>query len=247
MDKNYKLDITYDGTNYHGWQEQKSNELTIQNVMQKAVYAATQKKVILTASGRTDAGVHALCQVASMQLDTSIPADKLHYAINAYLPEDIRVLKAEIVKDDFNARFSSKIKTYIYNIYNSRILNPFYNKYALQVGAELDIELMQKNAALLIGEHDFTSFYKTVQGIEKNPVRTIYNSKFIKNHDLITYEITGNGFLYNMVRIIVGTLVKIGIGQEEKDIISIMNLKNRIYAGPTAKPHGLFLKNVKYD
>lgn len=247
MGKNYKLDIAYDGTNYHGWQEQKENKNTVQSKLNSAIYAVTGETVSINASGRTDAGVHALNQVANVRLDTKIPAQKLTFAINAYLPDDIRVLNVETVDDGFDARFSAKKKTYIYRIYNSKVSNPFYKNYSLQVGGELDLQKMQLNAEMLIGEHDFTSFYKKVQGVEKNPVRVIYDSDISKRENMITFEITGNGFLYNMVRIISGTLIKIGLGKEDSSVADIMLKKDRIHAGPTAKPHGLFLKEVIYD
>lgn len=246
MVRNIKLTIAYDGTNYHGWQTQPK-KTTIQGEIEKAISIITkQEEVKLIASGRTDKGVHALGQVANFIADTRIESDKIRLALNANLPKDIRVLKSEDVPMEFHARFDALKKTYMYQIYNATVENPFYRNYSYFVPYKLDFDLMREASKLLIGTHDFKGFMAAGSQV-KTTVRTIYNLELIREKELIKLFITGNGFLYNMVRIIAGTLIDIGKGT--KDISCITNALesgDRTVLGYTANPEGLFLKEVIY-
>ena len=244
--KNIFLKVSYDGTNYCGWQKQ-NNAVSIQQTLEKAISNITREDIELIASGRTDSGVHALGQICNFKTGSNIPSQKFAYAINSKLPKDIRVIESKEVDFAFNARFTAKKKTYMYRIYNSEISSPFYYKYSMQVAQKLDMDLMSKNVKMLIGTYDWTSFYTYETNNPKNPVRTIYSADILKDSDMITFEIEGNGFLYNMVRIIVGTLIDIGLNKNERDIKRIIEKKDRSYAGATAKPQGLFLKEVCYQ
>lgn len=243
--KNIILNISYDGSNYSGWQRQ-NNANSIQETIENAIYKITDEKVDLIASGRTDSGVHALGQIANFKTYSNIRADKFAYAINSNLPDDIRINYSNQTDIDFNSRFMAKKKTYIYQIYNNDIKNPFNYKYTMQVKNKLNFELMQENIKMLIGTYDWTSFYTKEKDNPKNPIRTVYDCSLSKNQDILTIEITGNGFLYNMVRIIAGTLIEIGLDKKNMNIEQIIKAKDRKYAGATAKACGLFLKNVEY-
>lgn len=245
MLRNIRLLISYDGTNYCGWQRQ-NDMITIQDTIEKAIFKVTKEEVILTGSGRTDANVHALGQVANFITNSNIEADRFAYAINYNLDNDIRILNSDEVSMDFNSRFSSKKKTYLYQIYNSRIISPFYIKYAMQVPLNLDLELMKNASQLLIGEHDFRAFMASNSEI-KTTIRTIYDISIEKEENLIKIRITGNGFLYNMVRIIVGTLIDIGLKRKNEECIKkAINIGDRTLLGATARPNGLFLEKVVY-
>lgn len=243
--KNIKLTIAYDGINYHGWQKQ-NDTLTIQSVIEEAIYKLTGENVDLIASGRTDANVHAIGQVANFITNSNIFPEKFFVAINSLLNEDIRIISSEEVDIDFNSRFDAKKKTYLYQIYNNKILNPFYRMYSWHIPYELDYSLMEIALKELVGEHDFKAFMSANSNV-KSTIRTIYNTSIIKENDLIKIEVTGNGFLYNMVRIIVGTIVEIGNGRRDISCIKqAIELGQRDLLGRTAQPQGLFLKEVKY-
>lgn len=245
MLKNIRLVISYDGTDYCGWQKQ-NNAITIQNVMENCISKIIKEDVNLVASGRTDSKVHALGQVANFKMNCNIPVGNLVRAINSVLPDDIRVLNAEEVNVQFSARFSSKKKTYLYKIYNDEIFSPFYSRYSTFIPYKLDIGIMKQALELLVGEHDFRAFMSSGSGV-KNTIRTIYSVNLLKKDSIIEIEITGNGFLYNMVRIIVGTIIE--IGNEKRNINCIKDAfiyKDRSLLGKTAKPEGLFLRKVIY-
>lgn len=240
-----KATIAYDGTNYCGWQIQP-NGVTIQETVEKAIEEVLGTKIKITASGRTDAGVHALGQVFHFDNSSTIPANKLSFAINAKLPEDIRILKTEIVSNDFHARYSAKNKTYIYKMYLGKYRNPLKRNYETYIGKEINIIPMQAAAEMLLGSHDFVGFSSSGSDV-KTTVREIFNANIDRNGDELQFEITGNGFLYNMVRIIVGTLIEIGEGKKDAECIAkILNTKKRNLGGKTAKPQGLYLLKVKY-
>lgn len=241
---NIFLTISYDGTNYAGWQKQKKAN-TIQENIENAIYEITNERVNLIASGRTDSGVHAISQVANFTTSSTIRPENFYKAINTKLPNDIIVTSSKLVDDDFNSRFSAKKKTYMYQIYNNDIKNPFYDKYSMFVNQKLDIVAMKENINKIVGTYDFTSFYTKEKGNPKNPIRTIYSANIEEDGKLIRITITGNGFLYNMVRIITGTLIDIGFNRKE-DILKILYEKDRQKAGATAKAKGLFLKSVEY-
>jgi tRNA pseudouridine synthase A len=241
---NIFLTISYDGTNYAGWQKQKKAN-TIQENIENAIYEITNERVNLIASGRTDSGVHAISQVANFTTSSTIRPENFYKAINTKLPNDIIVTSSKLVDDDFNSRFSAKKKTYMYQIYNNDIKNPFYDKYSMFVNQKLDIVAMKENINKIVGTYDFTSFYTKEKENPKNPIRTIYSANIEEEGKLIRITITGNGFLYNMVRIITGTLIDIGFNRKE-DILKILYEKDRQKAGATAKAKGLFLKSVEY-
>lgn len=246
MVRNIKLKIAYDGTNYHGWQTQL-NTPTIQETTENAISIITNQKVDLKSSGRTDSGVHALGQVANFTADTNIPEDKIKIALNANLPNDIRIIDSEDVSLDFNSRFDAYDKTYMYQIYNDKVWSPFYNRYSCFVPSNLEFEKMEESVESLVGTHDFKGFMAAGSDV-KTTVRTIYEAKLIKEGNIIKLYVTGNGFLYNMVRIIAGTLIDIGKGVKNIECIeNAINEHDRTLLGQTAAPQGLFLMNVNYN
>ncbi|MGL5329419.1 MAG: tRNA pseudouridine(38-40) synthase TruA [Peptostreptococcaceae bacterium] len=242
--RNLKIKIQYNGANYCGWQKQPDS-LGIQGTIEKAIYEITKEEVKITGSGRTDAGVHALGQIANFKLESSIPAEKLPNALNAKLPKDIVIIDCEEVDLEFHSRYSAKGKRYKYLIYNSPYRSPIYKDISYHVRYDLDFEKMCKEAKSLIGTHDFKGFMSSGSSVI-DTVRTIYDIEITKNEELITIEVEGNGFLYNMVRIIVGTLVDIGRGRINDCLFEIINSKSRSKTGHTAPAHGLFLKKVDY-
>lgn len=243
--RNIKLTIEYDGTNYHGWQSQK-NAVAVQDVIENAIAKLTGKECNLIGSSRTDEGVHAIGQVANFLTDSRIPADKFSFALNSILPDDIVIKDSREVSLDFHSRYSAKGKKYRYLIYNSRQPSALLKNRAMHVSQELDFEAMARAAEYFKGKHDFTSFRASGSSV-KTSERTIWDASFSKNGEIISFEISGDGFLYNMVRIIVGTLVYVGIGKiSASDIPSIMEAKDRAMAGKTAPPQGLYLVEVYY-
>lgn len=245
MVRNIKLLIAYDGTAYHGWQTQL-NRATIQETIENALRVVMKQKVDLIGSGRTDTGVHALGQVANFKADTKIPENKVKIAINANLPADIRILDSVDVSMDFNARFNALNKTYMYQIYNDRVLSPFYARYSCFVPQNLDIDKMEEALKFIVGTHDFKGFMASGSQT-KTTERTVYYAHLIKDGNLIKIYINGNGFLYNMVRIIAGTLIDIGKGLKDISCIDkALTEKDRSVLGQTAAPEGLFLMEVNY-
>lgn len=245
MVRNIKLTLAYDGTNYHGWQTQLGN-VTIQETIEKAINTIANEKANLIGSGRTDRGVHALGQVANFITETKIEIDKIKVALNANLPSDIRITNSEEVSLDFNSRFDAHDKTYMYQIYNDRINSPFYNNYTYFIPSQLNFEKMECASKLFEGTHDFKGFMAAGSEV-KTTVRTIYETKLTKQNEIIRFYVTGSGFLYNMVRIMVGTLIDIGKGTKEISCIeNAIETKDRTVLGHTAKPEGLFLKEVCY-
>lgn len=243
--KNIKLIIEYDGTNYHGWQTQK-NAKTVQDVIERAIEGLTGEKAALISSSRTDFGVHALGQVANFISNSTIPGDRFSYALNRILPEDIVIRESCEVGLDFHARFQAKGKKYRYIIYNHRFPSAMLRNRAYHVSYNLDIDGMKKAALCFLGTHDFSSFKASGSSV-KTSVRTITSVSLEKNDDVLKFEICGNGFLYNMVRIIVGILVDVGMGKiKADDIPDIINSKDRKKAGHTAPAHGLYLVEVYY-
>ena len=244
--RNIKLIIEYDGKEFNGWQKQP-NKLNIQGTIEKAIEAITKEKVELMASGRTDAGVHALGQVANFKTNSNIPIDKFAIAINSNLKKSIIIKSAEEVDEKFHSRLSCKKKTYRYIINNSKYGTAIYRNLETCIKEKLDIEKMKEAVKYFEGEHDFKAF-KASGTSSKSSVRTIYKAEVIeKENDRIYVELTGNGFLYNMVRIIVGTLVEVGMGKiEPQDIKGIIDSKDRKNAGKTLPPQGLYLLRVEY-
>ncbi|MGB5822976.1 MAG: tRNA pseudouridine(38-40) synthase TruA [Proteocatella sp.] len=240
---NVKLTIEYIGTSFSGWQKQKKFN-TVQAEIESAIMKITGEKAILIASGRTDAGVHAFAQVANFHTSTNIPAIQLKYALNSILHDNIKILESCEVEDSFHSRFGAKRKTYLYRIQTGDIRRSFERNRSFYVKGDLNFEKMQEEASYIIGEHDFSAF-KSEGSTAKNFIRTIYSLELRQNRDIIEMEISGNGFLYNMVRLIAGTLVEIG-KDREYSMKEILDSKSRTFAGPTAPAMGLFLKNVAY-
>ena len=239
------LRVAYDGTNYSGWQIQ-SNATTIEEVLNRAVNELFNQNIELTGASRTDAGVHAYGNVAVFDVDTRMPAGKICYALNQRLPDDIRVVESSEVPADFHPRHVDCIKTYEYRIWNDRFENPLTRLYSHFYYGELDVDRMNEACRYFIGEHDFTSFCSVGSQV-KSKVRTIYSLEVNRQDKMITVRVTGNGFLYNMVRIIAGTLIKVGQGGiTPAEITSIIEAKNRECAGPTAPARGLALVEIKY-
>ncbi len=245
--KNIKLVARYDGTRYSGWQRQEDSDKTIQGKLEQVLRRMTGEETEVTGSGRTDAGVHALHQVANFKTaDTRSPEEMKAY-INCYLPEDIAITEAVEVPLRFHSRLNAISKTYMYRIWNAPYHDPFLRKYSLHIPQpRLKVKAMRRAVEYLIGEHDFTSF-KTSVSKNKSAVRTIYDIRFEKNDDTLEIYIRGDGFLYNMIRIITGTLLEVGMGKlAHEDIAGILDSLDRSKAGPTVPPHGLFLIDVKY-
>lgn len=244
--KRIKLTVAYDGTNYCGWQVQP-NGITIEEVLNKALKKLTGEDIFVIGASRTDSGVHAMGNVAVFDTETTIPPEKISIALNQRLPEDIVVTKSEEVPTDFHPRYCNCSKTYEYHIINTRIPVPTKRFTNYFVSYVLDIDKMKQAASYLVGEHDFVSFCNVRTDVE-NTVRTIYSLDVLTEGNEITIRITGNGFLYNMVRIIVGTLIRVGRGfYEPEKVKEILEDKNRKSAGVTAPAHGLMLMEIKYD
>ncbi|MGC2620466.1 MAG: tRNA pseudouridine synthase A [Acidobacteriaceae bacterium] len=277
--RNWKLTLAYDGTDYHGWQVQP-DRLTIQGELVNAIERVTGERVLAQGSGRTDAGVHAEGQVASVFLDAPIPPENLQRALNRTLPEAIRVLQAELAAPEFHARHSVVAKTYEYRIARGEICPPFLSRFAWALNWPLDVARMQAAARVVIGTHDFTSFAATdpdlatrrnvddgpEEGGEDNDgpggalerdgeraaerdgnVRTVFESAWSSDDDLLRYRVRGNGFLHHMVRNLVGTFIDVGRGHVgSEDVAEILAARSRSAAGATAPARGLFLIGVEY-
>ncbi len=244
--RNIKLTIEYDGTGYHGWQSQV-NARAVQDVVAEAVRKLTNENSVITGASRTDTGVHAFGQVCNFFTETVIPEDKFAFALNTLLPEDITVKRSEEAALDFHSRFSTKGKEYRYLFYNSTFPSALLRRRAYHVFYPLDMNAMNRAAAYLVGTHDFASFCAT-GGSVKTTVRTITQARVERDNEVISFTVKGNGFLYNMVRIIAGTLVEVGMGRMDPDAVSgIIAALDRRKAGRTAPAHGLYLVEVYYD
>lgn len=243
--KRIKLTIAYDGTNYCGWQMQ-NNGITIEQVINESLTELLGEKIAVIGASRTDSGVHALGNVAVFDTETRIPPEKISFALNQRLPKDIRVQDSCEVAADFHPRFCDTRKTYAYRIVNRTFEDPIRRLYAHFCYFKLDVEKMQQAAEYLVGEHDFASFC-SANGQALTTVRTIYYINVTKDGDMITIRINGNGFLYNMVRIIVGTLMKVGMGVYPPEYVKeILEAKDRSKAGQTAEARGLTLEEIEY-
>jgi tRNA pseudouridine38-40 synthase len=251
MPRNFKLTLSYDGTDFCGWQVQPDRP-TIQGTLADAIERVTGERILPQGSGRTDAGVHALGQVATFALESPIPSANLVFALNNTLPVAIRVLGAEDVGADLHARHSAVSKTYEYRIFRAQICSPFLARYVHHYPYPLDEDAVNQAAKFVIGEHDFTSFAavdpeRGKDEPDEDNVRTIYSSDWQREGDLLIYRVRGNGFLHHMVRNLVGTLLLVGKGSIGADSIpSILDAHKRSHAGPTAPASGLFLVNVEY-
>jgi len=243
--RNVKLIIEYDGTNYHGWQKQK-NAKTVQDTIERAIKGLTGEKVDLIGASRTDFGVHALGQVANFITNSGIPGDRFSYALNRMLPDDIVIKESQEVDMDFHARYKAKGKRYRYLIYNSQFPSALLRHRTYHVSHKLDFESMQRAASYFLGTHDFSAF-RSSGSSAKTSVRTITDVSLEREDKIVKFEIAGDGFLYNMVRIIVGTLMEVGIGKIRADEIpQIIESRKRKRAGRTAPAEGLNLVEVYY-
>jgi len=239
------LTVAYDGTNYHGWQYQ-NNGKTIEGELNKALSSLLQKNIEVIGASRTDAGVHAMCNAAVFDTDAGIPAEKYSYALNQMLPDDIRIRKSIEVPANFHPRKTDTVKTYEYRIDCEEFADPLKTRYAYFTYVPLDASKMQEAAFHLIGTHDFKSFC-SVNTTATTTVRTIHDIQVIRDGVDIIIRVTGNGFLYNMVRIIVGTLMDVGRGKYAPEKVKeILEAVDRTAAGPTVPACGLMLKELRF-
>lgn len=241
------ISIAYDGSNYFGWQRQK-DKITIQEQLEKTLTKVFNKDISIIGCSRTDAKVHALNQKATFDINFSpIPINKIATVLTNNLPKDIVVNNSSLVDDDFHVRYNAKKKIYKYSILNSNFNNPLLRNYCYHFIPKINISLIQEASKFIIGTHDFKSFCASNTDI-KNTKRTIYSFDIKQEENqLLTFTICGNGFLYNMVRIIVGTLIEIGAFKRlPEDLLTILNKRERRFAGRTVPAHGLTLKNIIY-
>ena len=243
--KRVRLIVSYDGTIYCGWQIQ-NNGITVEEVLNHALTDLCREEIAVIGASRTDSGVHALGNVAVFDTNSRIPGEKFSFALNQRLPDDIRIQRSDEVADDWHPRFQDTVKTYEYFFLNRRIPDPMRRLYSYFIYYPMDVENMQKAADYLIGEHDFKSFC-TPRTQVRSTVRTIYDLTLTQEGDEIRMRITGNGFLYNMVRIIAGTLARVGTGLYTPERVKeILEAKDRNVSGPKAPPQGLTLISIAY-
>jgi tRNA pseudouridine38-40 synthase len=244
--RNIKMTIEYDGSRYKGFQRLKDNDMTIQGKIESVLSKMTEENIEIIGSGRTDMGVHAYGQVVNFKTLSDKSIEKMQKYLYDYLPEDIVIRKIEEVEPRFHSRYNAKSKIYLYRIDNNKYHSVFNRKYSYHVDKKLNIELMKEASKYLIGEHDFTSFASS-KSKKKSNVREIYSIDIQLNENMIDIFIEGNGFLYNMVRIISGALIDVGLGKKTpEDIKNMLEVKNRAMASDTAPSKGLFLYKVKY-
>ena len=243
--KRLLITIKYDGSAYHGWQVQ-SNAVTVQEVFQNAVEKVFGKRLDVKGCSRTDTGVHANEYCVSIDTDMNIENENVILALNTYLPRDIAAFECREVDIDFHPRYSCKSKEYVYKIYNGKIRNPFYDKYALHYRYELDEEYLNIEAQAFLGTHDFNGFCSVKSDVEDTS-RTIKSISVERENDMVYVKVEADGFLYNMVRIIVGTLLFINEGKiKQGELKEIIESKDRKRAGKTAQPQGLYLNKINY-
>lgn len=244
--RNIKITISYDGSRYNGWQRQENTENTIQGKLELLLSRMTGETVEIHGSGRTDAGVHALGQVFHFHTECRMKTEEILEYMKEYLPQDIGVMKVEEAAERFHSRLNVKRKTYCYHIWNSPLPNVFERKYSYQVPERLDVEQMRQAASYLIGKHDFKSFCARKR-MKKSTLRVLESIEFEEKDNKILIRFCGNGFLYNMVRILTGTLLEVGLGERKPEEMKvILESCARESAGFTAPAHGLFLEKVEY-
>lgn len=244
--KRVKLTVAYDGTKYSGWQAQK-NAVTIEGVLNKALTKLTGEEIAVIGASRTDAGVHALGNVAVFDTKSTIPGERFMYVLNQKMPEDIVIVASEEVAADWHPRHQNTWKTYEYHIFNSKIPSPVKRLYSYFVSFDLNVDLMREGAKYLIGEHDFVGFC-SVKTNAKTTVRTISDIEVLQNGEDITIRVTGNGFLYNMVRIIAGVLIRVGRGYYPPEkVLALLENGERTGEAVTAPPQGLCLMGIRYE
>lgn len=243
---NYMALVQYDGTKYQGWQRQEKNDKTIQYKIEKILSKYSGEDITINGSGRTDSGVHARGQVINFKIGKDVEIEELKEYLNTYLPEDIMVVSIRRVSDRFHARLNAKGKKYIYYIDNAKQINIFTRRYSYHIDERLDIDKMNMAAESMLGTHDFTSF-TSKKNTKKSCVRTIESIEITREDKEVRIEFVGDGFLYHMVRIIVGTLVEVGLGKRMvNDIEGLIEAKDRAKAGYLVPAQGLFLEEVYY-
>lgn len=243
--RNVRLLVSYDGSKFFGWQRQDGFD-SVQQSLEEAVLAATGQRATVHGAGRTDTGVHALGQVASLHLDTRLDDDRLRHAVNAHLPAGIVVREAETCPDDFHARFSAISKRYAYHVATTRFAPPFGRGHTCWIAWPLDVARMRRAARALVGRHDFAAFGNTGSP-RSTTVRTVQHLRFVARRERFFFVIQGDGFLYNMVRTIAGTLIDVGRGKlDEGACARALESRSRDDAGPTAAATGLYLVSVQY-
>lgn len=243
--RNLLVEIAYNGSAYHGFQVQE-NALTVEEVVQDAIERIVGKRESIIGCSRTDAGVHANSYFFNMHTENPIECDRFVAAMNHHLPHDIAAVSCKEVDGQFHARYDAKEKEYVYKILNSSVKNPFMHELLFQYKYPIDVEKLDRAAKHFLGTHDFAAFRKE-DTKERDSVRTIYKSEVSRDGDIITFTVCGNGFLYNMVRIMVGTLIGVAQGKiDENEIPEIIESRDRTRAGITAPPCGLYLNRVKY-
>lgn len=241
-----KLTVAYDGTNYCGWQVQ-NNEITVEGVLNKVLTKQLKEEIVVIGASRTDSGVHSMGNVAVFDTESTIPGERFLYVVNQKLPDDIVVVKSEEVPLDWHPRHQDSRKTYEYHIFNAKIPNPTKRLYTNFVSFDLDVDLMREGAKYLLGEHDFAGFC-SIKTSAKTTVRTIYDLQVIRKGEEIIIRVTGNGFLYNMVRIIAGVLIRVGRGYYPPEkVLELLEGRERTGEANTAPPQGLCLMGIEYE
>lgn len=244
--RNLKMTIAYDGFKYKGWQKQKDTDLTIQGKIEAVLSKMAGEEIQLVGCGRTDSGVHAENYIANFHTKCALSTDTILDYLYEYLPEDIVIKSIENVAERFHARYNVKSKTYVYKINNTKFRNVFNRKYIYHLAEKLNLTEMRNASEFLIGSHDFQSFANS-RNSDKSTTRTINYINIIENDGLVEIEVNGKGFLWNMVRVIAGTLIEVGKGNLKPiDVEKILNEKKRLEAGPLAQAKGLFLRDVQY-
>lgn len=243
---NYKLTISYDGSRYKGWQRLGDTDMTVQRKIENVLFEMFSETVEINGASRTDAGVHAIAQIANFKVEEDVAPKELKEYLYRFLPDDIVVTGVKKMDDKFHARLNAIEKTYVYKIYNDYYHNPFLRKQALHVQEHLDLEAMKKAAKYFIGEYDFTAF-TTAKSKKKSQVRKIDSIEFLKQGHEIDIVITGNGFLHNMARKVIGTILEVGLGNfKATSVPGIISDKDRSKTGTMAPARGLYLQKVKY-
>lgn len=243
---NYKLTIQYDGARYKGWQRLGNTDNTIQGKIENVLSELAGEEIEIIGASRTDAGVHALEQIANFKMAKQFTEEEVMQYLNRYLPNDISVVDVTLVHARFHARYNAKEKTYVYKIWNKEYPHPFMRKYSMHVDEKLDVTKMKHASRYFLGKHDFTA-YSNAKSKKKSMVREIYSLEIKERDGFVNIRIRGNGFLYNMVRKIVGTLIEVGLGEKEAaSIPSIIKSKERIQTGRMAHAQGLYLEKIGF-
>lgn len=245
--RNIRIKLAYEGTRYQGWQKQENHENTIQGKLETLISRMCGEEISIQGSGRTDAGVHALGQVANFHTSCDMAVEEMEHYMNQYLPEDIVVWEVKEVQERFHSRLNAKGKRYVYRVWNGRVPNVFYRRYAYFMSDVLDLPAMREAAEYLVGEHDFKSFTSAKKS-KKSTIRRIDSIDIRNEGEMITFTFQGNGFLYHMVRILVGTLLEVGRGiRSPHTMKELLKAGNRELAGELVPGKGLFLEEVFYE